>query len=226
MITTIEKSDLDIKKDVLAELIFEPTVKATDIGVLVSDGTVTLNGFATSFSQKAAAIRATKRVCGVKAIADAINVHLPNTSVRSDGEIAGAAANQIDWITTIPKGAISVTLSEGWITLEGAVEWWYEKEAAENAVTRITGVRGVSNQIKIHPQAQSEDVRSTIEQAFNRSAYLDASNEIEVEVKGTEVTLTGTVRNYREREEAERIVWASGVSSVDNQLVTKWFGAF
>jgi len=226
MISSVEKTDTEIKSDVLAELKYEPSVKVTDIGVLVKDGTVTLNGFATNYGEKWQAVTAAKRVAGVRAIADDIKVKLWDSFVRTDGEIAAAAANQIKWSTSIPAGAVKVTLRDGWITLEGEVGWWYEKNAAEDAVKDLTGVLGVSNQITIKPKPSSANIESDIESAFERNALLDAS-KIKVETSGNEVTLRGKVSNYSEREEAERVAWAAaGVSSVDDQLDIEWFGGF
>jgi osmotically-inducible protein OsmY len=217
-----KKSDTDLKRDVLAELKYEPSVKVTDIGVLVNDGTVTLNGYAANYGEKWDAVRATKRVAGVKAIADDIEVKLPDSQRRTDGDIATAAANQINCTTMIPTGTVSVTVREGWITLEGEVEWWYRKDAAGKAVQYLAGVKGVTNQILIKPTLAPSDVEKAIKLAFERNALLDAF-KIQVETTGNRVVLRGTVRNYTEREEAERAAWAAaGVFSVDNQLKVEW----
>jgi len=212
-------SDGQLKDDVLAELKYEPCVNVTDIGVLVKGGTVTLNGYATSYGEKWYAVRAAKRVAGVKAIADDIEVKLPDSQSWTDGDIAAAAANQIDWSsTTIPPKNIGVTVREGRITLEGEVEWWHQKIAAENAVQHLPGVKTVSNLITIRPTLAPGEVKTAIKAAFERHALLDASG-IQVEASGNKVVLRGTTRNYTEREEAERAAWAaSGVLSVDNQL--------
>jgi osmotically-inducible protein OsmY len=213
-----KKSDAAIKNDVLAELKFEPSVKVTDIGVLVRDGAVTLNGFATSYGEKWDAVRATKRVAGVKAIADDIEVKLPDSHWRTDGDIATAVAKQIEGATTLPAGAVDITVREGQVTLEGEVEWWYQRNAAENAVQHLKGVKGVSNQIKLKPPVTTADIEKAIKSAFERNAILDAF-KIRVETNGNKVVLSGKVRNYSEREEAERAAWAAaGVFSVDNQL--------
>ncbi len=216
------KSDSELKTDVLAELNYEPSVKVTDIGVLVKDGSVTLNGYATNYGEKWDAVRAVKRVAGVKAIADDIKVKLPGSLTRTDGDIAGAAGNQISWSPTIPSGSVQVTVSDGRITLEGEVEWGFQKEDAENVVHHLTGVKGVTNLISIKPKVTSTDVASAIKSAFERSALLDAM-KIEVETHANNVILRGEVRNYAERDEAARVAWAApGVYSVDNQLVVKW----
>ena len=215
-------TDTELKMDVLAELRYEPSVRITDIGVLVKDGAVTLNGCAASYCEKCDAVRTAKRVAGVRAIADDIEVKLPDSIRRTDGEIAAAAANQIDWSTTIPRGAVEVTVSEGQTTLEGEVEWWYQKNAAENAVQYLAGVTGVTNAITIKPKLAPGDIETALKSALARSALLDAKT-IRVETSANKVLLRGTVRNYFEREEAERVAWAApGVYSVENQLKVEW----
>ncbi len=219
----LEKTDTELKTDVLAELRYEPRVKVTDIGVLVKEGTVTLNGYVSSSGEKWDAVQAVKRVAGVKAIADDIEVKLPHSQHKTYGDIAAAAAHQIDWSTTVPTGAVEVTVRDGWITLDGDVEWWYLKEAAREVVQHLLGVRGVSNLISITPKLTATGVETDIKSAFKRHALLDAS-KIRVETAGNKVILRGDVRNYDEREEAERVAWAApGVFSVDNQLTMQWF---
>lgn len=226
MKTIEEKTDIDIQNDVLMELRYEPTVQVTDIGVLVKDGTVTLNGFATSYGEKIGAVRAAKRVTGVNGIADDIKVKLPNSWEREDGDIAAAASNQIDWSTAVPKGAVKVTVRNAWITLEGEVEWWYQKNDAETGVRHLIGVKGVTNLITIKPRLVVIDIKTAIEAAFERNATID-SDQVEVEVAGNRVTLSGKVRNYAERDEAERVAWAApGVLSVDNEITVEWFGGW
>ncbi len=225
MKSNIKQSDTELQTDVLAELKYEPSVKVTDIGVLVKDGTVTLNGYATSYGEKCNAVRAAKRVAGVNAIADDIEVKLPHSLGRTDGDIAAAAANQINWLTTIPTGTVEVTVREGWITLEGEVEWWYQKSAAEDAVRYLAGVKRVSNLITVKSKVVPTQVASAIKSAFERNALLDAT-KIQVETSGNEVTLRGKVRNHAERDEAERAAWgAPGVWSVNNKLKVDWLSA-
>ena len=225
MKSSIKKSDRELKTDVLAELEYEPSVKVTDIGVLVKDGTVTLNGYATSYGEKWDAVRAAKRVAGVNAIADDIEVKLGDSERRTDGDIAAAATNQINWTTTIPTGTVQVTVRGGWITLEGEVEWWYQRNAAETAVQYLAGVKGVTNLITITPKPASTEVATAIKSAFERNALLDAT-QIQVETSGNKVTLRGKVRNHAEKDEAERAAWgAPGVFSVDNKLKVAWFGS-
>ena len=220
---SMEKSDEELKKDILSELEFDPSVKVSDIGVLVKNGIVTLTGCATSYGERFAAVRSAKRVSGVKAIADAIEVILPDSLRRTDGEIAAAAVDQINWNTAIPKGIAEVTVRDGWITLQGEFEWWHEKDAAETAVQHLAGVKGVTNLITLKSIVTPEDLESTIKAALGRNALLDA-DKIQVEVSGNKIILLGKVRNYAEREEAERVAWrAVGVFSVDNQLEVEWF---
>ena len=219
MSPTIDKSDTEIKNDVLAELRYEPSVNVTDIGVLVKDGAVTLNGCATSYIEKWNAVKTTKRVAGVCAVADDIEVKFPESMRHTDADIAAAAINHLDWSSwSVPPKSVKVTVREGWITLEGQVEWNYQKDAAEAAVHHLSGVKGVSNMITIKPRVTAVKVETALRSAFERSALFDAK-QIEVETSGDKVTLTGKVRNYAEREEAERVAWAApGVLSVKNEL--------
>lgn len=224
MKSKVGKTDTELKNDVLSELKYEPSVKATDIGVVVKDGTVTLNGDVANYSEKWGAVRAAQRIAGVEAIADDIKVTLPDSLRHTDGDIAAAAANQISWSAVVPSETVKVIVRDGWLTLEGEVEWWYQKNSAEDAVRHLIGVKGVSNWISIKPKPTSEEVETAIKSAFERNALLEAG-KIEVESYGNKVTLLGKVRNYAEREEAERVAWAApGVSSVDNQLTVKWYG--
>jgi osmotically-inducible protein OsmY len=222
MLDVLDKTDAEIKNDVLSELKYEPSIKVTDIGVLVKDGTVTLTGYTTSFNEKLTAVHAVKRVAGVVAIADDIELKIPDANHHTDGEIAAAAAHQIEWSTTIPKGTVGITIRNGWVILEGEVEWWYQKNAAEVAVRHLSGVHGVSNSISIKSTDRIPAVGIDIEAAFNRNALLDAK-QIRIEISGNKVMLHGKVRTLAEREEAERVAWAAqGVLSVENHLDVKW----
>ena len=171
---TIEKTDTELQKDVMSELKYDPSVKVSDIGVLAKNGTVTLNGYATSYIEKWEAVHATKRVAGVKAIADDIEIQLPASYHRTDTDIAAAAINQIEWSTTIPNGTVQATVRNGWITLDGEVEWWYQKNAAGSLVKQMAGVKGVTNSISISPKVTKHEVETDIKAAFKRSAMLDA----------------------------------------------------
>jgi osmotically-inducible protein OsmY len=227
MQSTIEKTDTELQSDVIAELKYEPIVKVTDIGVLVKDGTVTLNGYVSSYVQKYEAVQAVKRVAGVKAIADDIETQLPHSIHHTDGDIAAAAVNQIGWSTSIPPGTLRVTVREGWISLEGEVDGWHQRNLASSVVRHMSGVLGVSNQISVkmnsEPTVKPVEVERAIKSAFKRSAVVDA-NQIRVETADGTVTLSGNVRNLAERDEAERAAWsAPGVFTVENQLMVKWF---
>lgn len=225
MLNTFEKTDAELKTDVLCELEYEPGIKVTDIGVLVNNGTVTLNGYANSYSEKLEAVRAVKWIAGVKAIAD--DIEIKTSLLHTDGDIAAAAAYQIDWCSLIPNDSIEVTVRDGWITLEGEVEGWYQKNAARNVVQHLLGVKGVSNlvSIKSKPKQTATVIETAIKSAFERNALVDA-NKIQVETEGGKVILRGNVRNFAELEEAERVAWAApGVFHVDNQLTVKWLSA-
>jgi osmotically-inducible protein OsmY len=222
MTNYLEKTDAELKIDVLSELEYEPSIAIADIGILVKDGAVTLNGYATSYNERWEAVRAVKRVAGVKAIADDIQVKLPDSLCRTDGDIATAVANQIDWSTTISPETVKVTVRDGWVVLEGEVEWLYLKNTVGKLVQHLLGVKGLSNLITIKPTLTVTEVESAIKSAFKRNALLDA-NSIRVETAGNKVILQGKVRNYAELEEAERIAWSiPGVFSVDNQLTVNW----
>lgn len=219
---TKARSDVQIKTDVLSELDFEPAVKVTDIGVLVKDGIVTLTGTTANHGEKWHALRAAKRVSGVKGIADDIIVNLAEPHRRTDTEIATAAVHQIEWSTTIPRTTVRVTVRDGWITLEGEVEWWFQKIAAETVMRYMVGVKGIKNQITIKPLISAADVGKAIRTAFERNSMLDG-RKIVVTTQGSTVSLAGTVGNNAEREEAERVAWmAPGVINVHNQIEVEW----
>jgi osmotically-inducible protein OsmY len=217
-IATTQRTDAEIQAEVLTELKWEPRVQATEIGVAVKDGVVTLAGFVDSYSKRWAAEEAAHRVRGVKAVANDIEVRLSTAGERTDPEIAAAAVRALQWDAVLVPEQIDVTVSKGWITLKGSVDWQYKKHEAERVVRHLAGVKGVSNLIVVKPKVEPDAIKKQVEQALVRSAQTDAGR-ITVEVDGGKVTLMGSVRAWVERQEAERAAWrAPGVVTVDNRI--------
>jgi osmotically-inducible protein OsmY len=213
-------TDEQIQLDVLEELKWDARVRPNEIGVAVKNGIVTLTGGVDTYTKKWAAEDAAHRVRGVKAVANDIEVRLPNSAERTDADIAAAATRALEWDAFVPIEKLDVTVSKGWITLRGEVEWQYQKQDAERVVRRLSGVRGVTNLITVRPRVKPspQEVKRKIEDALVRSAETDAER-ITVEVQGDKVILKGTVRSWAERQEAERVAWqVPGVSRVENLI--------
>ena len=212
------RTDEEIQRDVLEELKWDTRVRPNEIGVAVKDGVVTLTGWVDSYLKKMAAEEAAHRVRGVKAVVNDIEVRLPSSAERTDEDLAKAAINALKWQAGVPDDKIDVTVSHGWVTLKGEVEYGYQKREAERAVERLSGVRGVINLIQVKPGLSPTDLKQKIEQALIRNAEFDASR-ITVEVQGSKVILHGTVRSYAEKKAAEEAAWAApGVSEVENHI--------
>lgn len=213
------RSDSDIKQDVEFELRWTPNFDPTDIGVAVKNGVVTLTGFVRSYLEKFEAEKAVKRVSGVVGVANDLEVRIPSGEERPDPEIARDAVAAIKNWLPLSWESIKVIVNSAWVKLEGTVEWNYQRESAEKAVRQVRGVKGVTNLITLKPQVAPSEIKQKIEQAFRRSAEVDA-NRITVEANGSEIILKGTVRSWAERQEAERAAWAApGVTKVENRIV-------
>ena len=212
------KTDSQLQQDVSAELKWEPSVHAARIGVEVKDGVVTLAGQVDSYAEKWSAERAAQRVAGVKAMSTELTVQLTSLSQRTDSDIAEAAENVLEWTSSLPAGAVKVMVEGGWVTLSGDVDWQYQRQAATDSVRHLMGVTGVSDQISIKPSVTATAVKSDIEAALKRTSIADAK-KISVAVHGSDVTLSGTVHSWDERDTATNSAWGTpGVRNVVDKM--------
>ena len=212
-------TDEQIRREVEEELRYDPSLEEDDIAVSVRDGVVTLAGRVKSYLDKWHAERSASRVRGVRALANDLDVQLPSTSTRKDSDIARAAADALDWNIAVPKGRIKVTVEDGWVTLDGDVDWNFQKEAAERSVRSITGVKGVTSLVTVRVRSTPSDVKKKIADALERGAEFDAER-VTVELNGSKAVLRGTVRSFAERRDAERAARnAPGITEVENRLV-------
>jgi osmotically-inducible protein OsmY len=211
-------TDKLLKQHVQSALDWEPSLDASDIGISVDEAVVTLRGNVASYAEKIAAERVALRVYGVKAVANDLAVRLVSGFERTDTEIAQAAVAALKWNTVVPNDRVTVTAANGWLTLNGTLDWQYQKDAAARAVRDLMGVKGVTNNIAVQPRAKTMDVRDKIEAAFKRSAEIDA-RRINVTATDGKVILSGNVHSWAERQEAERAAWAApGVTQVEDRL--------
>lgn len=215
------KTNDQLQKDVMDEIKWDPQLRdiRSEIGVSAKDGVVTLSGVVDTFNKKIAAEKAAQRVHGVKVVASDVEVRTNNFSKKTDTEIAEVVKNALRWNSAVDEDKIEVKVDHGWVTLDGEVEWKYQKGIAYNSIEGLLGVRGISNNIKIKPAPiDTTDIKHKIAAAFHRNATID-SHAIRVEADGNRITLRGTVMSYAEKEEAERVAWSSpGVLQVDNKI--------
>ena len=214
-----KEMDHKLRENVVAELEWEPSIDARKIGVAVDNGIVTLTGHVATYAEKTAAEKAIKHLHGVLAVANDIEVRPPVAAERDDADIARAVVNALEWNVAVPKEKIDVLVSKGWVTLEGSVDWYYQKREAEEAVRVLLGVRGVTNKILVAARKIAvADVKTKIEAALKRNAEIDAQKII-VETTDSQVILRGNVRSWIEREDAVNAAWAApGVTRVVDRI--------
>ncbi|VTU31021.1 periplasmic protein [Variovorax sp. PBL-H6] len=213
------KSDTQLRTDVLAELDWDPAIKAGTVGVTVKEGVVTLTGHLGSHAEKIAAERAAQRVGGVKALAVEMTVKLPAGDERTDSDVARAVEHALEWSILVPKGKIKPIVESGWVTLNGEVDWEYQRRAAEHAVRHLMGVTGISNLVKISPKLHAADIEKKLREALARQAQRE-SDRIRISVDGSRIALRGSVHSFAELYAVRNAAWSvPGVTSVENELV-------
>ena len=215
------KSDIQLKNDVAEAILWEPTITSTGITVAVLNGVVTLTGTVPYFSEKCAAEKTTRHVCGVKAIAEELEVNLMGTHVRKDEDLARAVVNALEWHVWVPNH-VKATVENGWVTLTGSVPWDYQRSAAEESLSYLSGVKGINNSITLNTAVKAVAVKEAIEKALKRDAEIDEKN-IKVTTDGGKVKLSGTIRTWTERDEVASAAWSTpGVTEVENDLVVSY----
>jgi osmotically-inducible protein OsmY len=215
------KTDLEIQKDVLDELKWEPFLSASEIGVTVKNGIVTLSGSVDSYLKKTGAEKAAKRVSGVKAVAEDITVRYPGSLIKTDSEIAESIVNSLKWHSALNEEKIKIRVEDGIVTLDGEVNWEFQRNSAVTQIQNTIGVKRIINNITIKSSIVPKELKLKVSNAFHRSATLDAE-KIDVEVQGSKVILKGKVRSWAEKNDAENAVWsANGIERVDNRLEIK-----
>lgn len=216
------KTNSELQKDVQDAIKWEPLLNAAEIGVTVKDGVVSLTGIVDCYAKKIEAENAAKKVVGVKALVENIKIKFPNSWLKTDAEVANEVLVALNSNLMIPDERLKVSVEEGWVTLEGNLPWNYQRVAAKNAVHLLMGVKGVTNNIKIKSERRDAIEQIDVENALARSLFLDA-RDIKVEVKGTTVTLMGTVNSWYQKEEAARIAWNTpGIWFVNNELAVDY----
>lgn len=215
------KTDSQLQRDVIDELRFDPSIGSEEIGVAAKNGVVTLSGQVSNYAKKSAVVRAAERVAGVRAIAEELTVVLPSSFKRTDTDLAHSVAAVLKWDVSVPDDKLKARVDDGWVFIEGEVDWQYQSASADRAIRNLTGVRGVTNLLQVKKRASVPDLKQRIESALKRHAELDAG-QIRVEALDGRVTLRGEVRSWSERQDAEWAAWgAPGVSTVDDELVVR-----
>ena len=215
------KSAETLQRAVVDELAWDPAIDSSAIAVTTRDGMVLLNGWVSSYAEKLAAEKAVRRVRGVTAVIDDLEVQILPIKAHDDSKLAEAALDALAWNVNVPLNAVRVTVDHGWIKLEGTVPWFFQRSAAENAIRFLKGVKGVTNLVVVHQKVNPLDIEERIEAAFKRHAVVDAEH-VNVSVEHGRVTLRGKVSSWAERESAEEVAWsAPGVFSVTNAITVE-----
>ncbi|MRG45326.1 BON domain-containing protein [Chitinophaga sp. SYP-B3965] len=213
------ETDLQIQKNVMDELQWDPVLNASEIAVTVKDGIVTLSGFVNSYSRKLAAENAAKRIKNVRAVAIDLEVKMPDDEKRTDADIAAAVLEAFKWNSFVPEDAMKVSVEDGWVTIEGEVEWQFQRESVSSAIKNLVGVHGIRNLLKVKPKVTAIIIKDVVKKALERSAAIEATG-VDTLIEGGRIVLKGKVRSWAEWREVEKAVWATpGVLEVKNDLI-------